>query len=474
MNRIVEESSQNVNSNAGIILAKQILDGLPSLARFDSCQPSRKSLSSQVYSNSCVAKAEVALMTLGKTSFSDIAAHQEDDLFADAVGGAVPSEATFRQRLEYLATLPDARSWTDDANVELLSKVEDFGLVKTAGGERLPLDIDVSVLVNDDCRKENIGFTYHRVDGFAPIFATVGRLGYQLANELRPGNQHSQKGFPEFLRRCVGLVRRFHRGRILLRIDSAHDSDDTLATGFELDDEIRREVEGGGLDFIAKRNARREDERMWIDQANGEHGEPAYSYDDEKDGHVDAFRGVVSHLRSKSTCDRPLFCVWEVKRMKRDDELFPRYSTATWWTNLPDDADAVIRLYHEHATCEQFHSELKTDMDVERLPSGDYKTNSLILSLSTLAFNVLRRIGQTAHQVKTEGEKVAEGEKDAEGVEGGKKRRRPERIRLRTVILNLMYVAAINGRHGGRKHLRLGRNCHQAKTFLAVLQRLAA
>ena len=56
----------------------------------------------------------------------------------------------------------------------------------------------------------------------------------------------------------------------------------------------------------------------------------------------------------------------------------------------------------------------------------------------------------------------------------GEKRKRPERIRLRTVILNLMYVAAIDGRHGGRKHLRLGRNCHQAKTFLAVLQRLAA
>ena len=457
MKRIVEESAQNVNSNAGIFLAKQILDAVPSFGKFDSCQPSLKSVACQTYSNSCIAKAEVALMTLGKTSFCDIAAHQKDDLFADAVGGSVPSEPTFRQRLEYLAILPDARNWIDDANVELLSKVDDFGLVKTAGGERLPLDIDVSVLVNDDSRKEGVGFTYHRIDGFAPIFATLGRLGYQLANELRPGIQHSQKGFPEFLRRSVGLVRRISDRRILLRVDSGHDADDTLATGFELDDEIRRAVEGSGLDFIVKRNARREDVRMWIEQANGEHCEPAYSYDDEKDGHVDVFRGVVSHLRTKSTGERPLFCVWEVKRMRRDNELFPQYSASTWWTNLPEDADTVIRLYRDHATCEQFHSELKTDMDVERLPSGDYKTNSLILSLSTLAFNVLRRIGQTARQVETEG--------------GAK---RPERIRLRTVILNLMYVAAIDGSHGGRKYLRLGRNCHQAKTFQAVFRRLAA
>ena len=54
--------------------------------------------------------------------------------------------------------------------------------------------------------------------------------------------------------------------------------------------------------------------------------------------------------------------------MRRDDELLPRYSTATWWTNLAEDADTVIRLYHDHATCEQFHSELKTDMDRREAP----------------------------------------------------------------------------------------------------------
>lgn len=174
MKRIVEESSQNVNSNAGIFLAKQILDDIPSFGKFDSCQPSEKSLVCQTYSNSGIAKAEVALMTLGKTSFCDIAAHQKDDLFADAVGGAVPTEPTFRQRLEYLAILPGARDWIDDANVEILSKVDDFGLVKTAGDERLPLDIDVSVLVNDDShggRKYlRLGRNCHRAKTFQAAF----------------------------------------------------------------------------------------------------------------------------------------------------------------------------------------------------------------------------------------------------------------------------------------------------------------
>ena len=68
------------------------------------------------------------------------------------------------------------------------------------------------------------------------------------------------------------------------------DADDTLTTGFDLDDEIRREVKDSGLNFFVKRNARREDVRMWIEQANEEHCEPAYSYCDEKDGHVGRFR----------------------------------------------------------------------------------------------------------------------------------------------------------------------------------------
>ena len=146
-------------------------------------------------------------MTLGKTSFCDIVAHQKDSLFVDAAGGAIPSEATFRQRLEYLSALSGVTNWIDEADVELLSMVGDFGLVKTQFTEYLPVDIDVYVLVNDNCKKENAAFTYHRINGFAPIFATIGRHGYQLANELRPGNQHSQKEFPGFLRRCVRLVR---------------------------------------------------------------------------------------------------------------------------------------------------------------------------------------------------------------------------------------------------------------------------
>jgi len=46
-----------------------------------------------------------------------------------------------------------------------------------------------------------------------------------------------------------------------------------------------------------------------------------------------------------------------------------------------------------HATHEQFHAELKTDLDLEHLPSGKFATNDLLLTLGALVYNILRMIG---------------------------------------------------------------------------------
>jgi len=52
-----------------------------------------------------------------------------------------------------------------------------------------------------------------------------------------------------------------------------------------------------------------------------------------------------------------------------------------------------MSLYCDHATSEQFHSEFKTDLDIERLPSGKFATNDLVMACATLSYNILRWIG---------------------------------------------------------------------------------
>jgi len=47
-----------------------------------------------------------------------------------------------------------------------------------------------------------------------------------------------------------------------------------------------------------------------------------------------------------------------------------------------------------HGTHEQFHAEFKTDLDLTRLPSGNFESNALVCHLAALAMNILRLMGQ--------------------------------------------------------------------------------
>jgi hypothetical protein len=97
---------------------------------------------------------------------------------------------------------------------------------------------------------------------------------------------------------------------------------------------------------------------------------------------------------------QPIRIVYEIIERTTDESgqflLATDVEVNTFWTNLDWKDEDIIENYHAHGICEQFHSELKTDMDLERLPSGKFDTNELILELAMLAYNILRMIGQEA------------------------------------------------------------------------------
>ena len=76
--------------------------------------------------------------------------------------------------------------------------------------------------------------------------------------------------------------------------------------------------------------------------------------------------------------------------------IVPEYQLDGWTTSLPGhlDAQAIIALYADHGTHEQFHAEFKTDLDLCRLPSGKFDTNALVCQLAALTMNILRLMGQ--------------------------------------------------------------------------------
>jgi len=129
----------------------------------------------------------------------------------------------------------------------------------------------------------------------------------------------------------------------------------------------------------------------------------------------------------------------------------PKLTLDGWTTSLGAkqfDAKAIIALYADHGTHEQFHSEFKTDLDLERLPSGKFDTNYLVCELAALAMNILRLMGQA-------------------GLLGpdAPVRHAAKRRRLKTVMQELIYRAGRLIEHGRRLILGLGANDRAAKAF---------
>ena len=141
--------------------------------------------------------------------------------------------------------------------------------------------------------------------------------------------------------------------------------------------------------------------------------------------------------------------------------LVPEIEVNTWWTSLRLPAKQVIALYHAHGTSEQYHSEIKTDMDLERLPSGKFATNATMLSLGLLAYNVLRLCGQGA---------LGEQEQ-LPAEERAPMRKKVARRRLRSVIQDLMYLSARLVRHANRWRVVFWRKSPWAATWRVLYAR---
>jgi len=142
-----------------------------------------------------------------------------------------------------------------------------------------------------------------------------------------------------------------------------------------------------------RRNLRREKLEDWLEIARiyGQASEP-------RPGKT-VWRGACTRFMDDGFGKKePWRIVFEVTvraiTSKGDRLLIPEIEADTYWTDLEECPETAIELYHAHGTSEQFHSELKTDMDVERLPSGKFRTNATVLQAAMVAFNALRKIGQ--------------------------------------------------------------------------------
>lgn len=375
----------------------------------------------------------IGLLTMGKPAYDSVREFSDDsDFYKYALGitREIPSAETLRQRMDDIGS--SIRGWILDENVRMLKL---NGIVPgSLPNGWVPVDIDVSPFDNSKTSKEGVSRTYKGCDGYAPIMAYIGTEGYLINAQLREGKQHCQKDTPDFLLETIRLCRELTDAPLLFRLDSGNDAAENIGIFLE-----------AGCYFLIKRNLRRESRDGWLAMAKSNckdietprEGKTIYTGSDwkpvsykEANGNRKTVTIRTGYEITERTIDRYgqflLCCDVEVD---------------TWWTNLGLPDREIIQLYHSHGESEQFHSEIKTDMDLERLPSGKFGTNELVIELAILAYNILRMIGQ-----------------ESIGRRGTQTKHKVRRRRLRTVIGNLIMMASHVTKHARQLVIGLGRS----------------
>lgn len=420
----VKQGKADLTSTGGNVVAGHVLASVNTHKQLPDFQRRR----ADAISDHDILMSMVGLICNGRTDFCDVELYREDELFKQSFGiKRLPSESSLRNRFdEFPRSCEDA---IRGLSTQLLKEIS-FGEVEADELRLIPIDVDVSCMDNSGSHKEGCGYTYKKHDGFSPIFAYIGTEGHMLNAELRPGKQHCQKGTPEFIGQTRAQVKELGlQGRVIYRLDSGNDASQSVSA---LGDDY----------FIVKRNLRQESPEQWLDMARSV-GEQEMPREGKR-----VYLGTVEHKVPGGDISQPACPIaFRVIERTSDHEghlfLIPEVEVETYWTNLPCSARTVVELYHDHGTSEQFHSELKSDLDVERLPSGRFCVNRLILLCSMVAFNVLRTIGQKI---------IARASLVQQKITVA-------RWRLKTVLQNIIYCAARIVRHAGQVELHFGRTC---------------
>jgi hypothetical protein len=435
------ESNQLIITPTGLAIVGLLINNNTELSERVSTFTIPKILQSPDISNSDVFKSYLGLLSMGKSDFEAIEEYRENEFFKESLGvKKVPSCSTLRQRLDIIGE--SLNTIILEENIRLLcnSEVELTYTYK----DYIAVDIDVSPFDNSNTKKEGVTRTYKGFDGYAPIFSYIGEEGYCLNMEFRIGKTHCQKGTPEYLKQTLLYAKQMTSEKLLVRLDSGNDSAENI--------QILRAPETSA-NFIIKRNLRHESKDEWYEIAkkDGYCNEPRY-------GKKVYLGSVVSDVKG---VDSPETIVYEVIERICDKHgqmlIIPEIEVNTYWTSLVDECiEDTIELYHAHGTSEQFHSEIKTDLDLERLPSGKFNTNSLVLTMGIMAYNILRIIGQETLR------------KDDAPL-----KRKVLRRRIRTVIKNIITIASKFVKHANTFWLNFGRCSAWFPTFKRLYLRFS-
>jgi len=394
--------------------------------------------------HSDVISTYLGILASGKSDFEAAEGVRQDNYFGSALGiEHILSSSRLRQRMDQIP-MEYARA-IDQANITFLQ--ESKADVTPLWTGHVALDMDLFPQDNSNTHKEGVSYTYKGYDGYGVMAAYLGQEGWCLTTELKPGSENGQLGFGFILDRVLPYAKKLTNHPILLRLDSGHDS---------IENRVRSDEEE--IDFIIKWNPRKETAEKWLKIAYSQ-GTLADWETPRPGKQVVTFSVFVTQKENGKEYTHRLVVQITIRTIDKHghDLLFPKMEMEGWWTSLELADRHIIALYCDHATSEQYHGEFKTDLDLERLPSGKFETNTLVMVMGTFIYNILRWIG-------------------LEGLigEDSPVRHKAKRRRLRTVMQELIAVAGKFYLRSRQQWLRF--SCHFTgyRAFERVNQKMIA
>jgi len=449
----IEFSDERLITPSGLVFVGQILGKSNFVKKINRAPISNEYLQKQI-KNGDILLTYIGMLCQGKPQYEAVREMMDDPgyyKYALGIAYAIPSAETLRQRFDMIGD--SLRGDILQANIDMLRemKIEPTALENGY----VPVDIDVTPFDNSKTKKEGVSRTYKGFDGYAPIMAYIGTEGYFVNTQLRVGKQHCQKETPDFLRETIELCRQLTDKPLLIRLDSGNDASENI--GIFMEESYRY----NNVSFIMKRNPRQESKEEWLASVK----DCCTNIQKPRDGKTvyigQTFRDVTYTLPNKTEKTAGIRTIYEITERTIDKHgqyfIVPDIELDTYWTNLPLSDQNIIDLYHAHGESEQYHSEIKTDMDVERLPSGKFDSNKLVLELTIIAYNILRIVGQESLK-----------KRDDPG------RKKVRRRRIRTIISNLMQFAGHLTEHAGRLILSIGRSNRWRFTFKRIYDSFAS
>lgn len=367
---------QRLTSFSGLLLYQLLFARLDLKRRLRACFETGEA----IYHRSVIVLGLIVHLLLGYRQLRDARYYRDDPMVRRLLGLArLPDVATVSRCLAEIATESVERVR------RLLRELVLERLVALAP-RRITLDFDGSVISTGRWAEGTaVGFNRRNKGdrSYYPLFCTVAQTGQVFDLLHRPGNIHDSRGARDFLITCIEQIRAALPGVFIeARLDSAFFSDAIVGALHKLGVEFTVSVP---FERFVGLKQRIENRRRWR-RINAE----ISCFEDrwKPNSWPRRYRFVFLRTRHRRRSKQPV----QLDLFEPIDFDF-RYTVVV--TNKTANAATVVRFHHGRGAQEGVFGELKSQGQLDYVPTRTLAGNQLYLLAAVLAYNLNRELQMT-------------------------------------------------------------------------------